>query len=95
MSGTAPQPPASASRQDRLPSPHDLLDPESEVVLDFVRGEYAAARGSVATVLPGAASPRPAQPEPADREPPSHDQLVYLAAASHCYAIVQYEAAGR
>jgi hypothetical protein len=73
----------------------DPLDPEAQAVLDFLRGEYVAARGSAPTNQPGAAPPRPAQPEPADCEPTRHDSLVYLPAASHCYAIVQYDASAR
>ena len=61
---------------------------EEPAVLDFLRGEYTAARGSAPTVPPGPAPLRPAQPEPTDREPTSQDRLVYLPAASHCYAIV-------
>ena len=61
---------------------------EEPAVLDFLHGEYTAARGSAPTVPPGPAPLRPAQPEPTDREPTSQDRLVYLPAASHCYAIV-------
>jgi len=82
-----PQPPPSARPRDRLP-PDGLLDPEGQTVLDFLRREYAAAP----TVEPDA-SLHPAQPEPTGREPTSHDRLVYLPAASHCYAIVQYDPA--
>jgi hypothetical protein len=33
------------------------------------------------------------EPQASDAEPASHDRLVYLPAASHCYAIVQYDPA--
>jgi hypothetical protein len=46
-----------------------------------LRGEYTAAHGTT--------SVRPAPAEPAGADP----RLVYLPAASHCYAIVQYDAA--
>ncbi len=72
------------------------LDPEADVVLDFLRGEYASvARGSGSSSQPGTTPRRPGQPEPPDEysEPTRHNSLIYLPAASHCYAIVQYDAA--
>ena len=90
-----PQPRPSARPDDRTP-PDDLLDPEGQAVLDFLRGEYAsAARGSAPTIQPGTTPSQPAQVEPPvkNAEPTGHDRLVYLPAASHCYAIVQYDPA--
>jgi hypothetical protein len=87
MSGIAPEPPASASPEDR-PPPDDLLDLEGRAVLDFLRGEYAAARGPTPTI-----QPEQVEPQGKDAEPTRHDSLIYLPAASHCYAIVQYDTA--
>jgi hypothetical protein len=67
-------------------SPADArLDPEPEAVLDFLRGQ----------LLPSGTS-RPLEPPVSERDdgaPTRHDRLVYLPAASHCYAIVAYDAA--
>jgi hypothetical protein len=68
------------------------LDPEIPAVLDFRRGEYATDRGSGPAVQPGAASAVPA-PGPADSDQTGQYRLVYMPAASHCYAIVQYDVA--
>jgi hypothetical protein len=58
--------------------PGDLLDPEAQAVLDFLRGEYVSARGAASSVQPGTACARPAKPEPADCDLTKQDRLVYL-----------------
>ena len=59
------------------------LDPETRAVGDFLHGEYATARGSGPAVPPGTA----------DSGQTGQYRLVYMPAASHCFAIVQYDAA--
>jgi hypothetical protein len=67
-------------------SPADAqLDPEAEAVLDFLHEELAP-RGTSRTLEPPVS-------ERDDRAPTRHDRLVYLPAASHCYAIIQYDPA--
>jgi hypothetical protein len=83
-----------------MPTPEDprpdgrALPPDAETraVLDFRRGAYAISRGSVPSIQPDTALARPEQPELADCDP-TRRQLVYVPAASHCYAIVQYDVA--
>jgi hypothetical protein len=67
------------------------LDSDTQAVLDFLHGEYASvARGSAPTIQPGTTPSQPAQVEPPsdDHDLTRLDRLVYLPAASHCYAIV-------
>jgi len=68
------------------------VDPETRAVLDFRCGEHATDRGSGPAVQPGAASAAPA-PGPGDSDQTGQYRLVYMPAASHCFAIVQYDAA--
>ena len=73
----------------------DLPGIKGRAVADFPRGEYATARRSALTIDPGTARRQPDEvaPHGEHREPRSHDDLRYLPAASHGYAIVEYDAA--
>ncbi len=89
MSGIAPHPPASASRDD----PPHLLDLEGPAVLDFLRGQQALA-GHGSAQSQGTAAGQPERPAlPGDCEPARHGDLVYLPTATTCYAIVLYDVA--
>jgi hypothetical protein len=68
MSGTTPAPPTAARREELSVHPSGQPDPEGQAVLDFLRGEYAAAYRSVITIQTDSAPAQPAQPEPGDPE---------------------------